>query len=313
MIIVHGTDRDADDYLCCADTSARIYFGANVRRQRVMVIAPQFLIASDHHQGNVYWDDNEDWKGGDPSTAQEHPRISSFTVLDQMVANFANRQLFPNLQLLVVAGHSAGGQVVQRYALATPITVPAPVHLRFAPANPSTYAYLSSTRVVGIWNATSKPGCDYCANPDSFAHQTFSYQTPTDRTLIPCIHDYNLWKYGLTSLNEYCHAVGASNMIKQYAPRDVVYLLGGADVCNEEFTCIGCDDHALAKGCVAYTQGLCRRQRGWIFFRHTEAFYKTAGTPFVHKVVEVPGVGHDRVGMLENEIALDALWPLPHN
>jgi hypothetical protein len=38
-------------------------------------------------------------------------------VLDEMLLALADRTVFPNLARVVVSGHSAGGQIVQRYAL----------------------------------------------------------------------------------------------------------------------------------------------------------------------------------------------------
>ena len=45
--------------------------------------------------------------------------ISSFEVIDQIISHIAEPDLFPNLATIVVAGHSAGGQHVNRYAAGT--------------------------------------------------------------------------------------------------------------------------------------------------------------------------------------------------
>ncbi len=78
--------------------------------------------------------------------------ISSFAALDAILAKLADRTLFPDLTTIVVAGHSGGGQVVQRYAIlgqgeAAPIA--AGIAVRYVVANPSSYAYFSADRPDG--------------------------------------------------------------------------------------------------------------------------------------------------------------------
>jgi hypothetical protein len=43
--------------------------------------------------------------------------VSSYEALDQVVQWFANPTNFPNMKQIVVAGHSAGAQMAQRYAI----------------------------------------------------------------------------------------------------------------------------------------------------------------------------------------------------
>jgi hypothetical protein len=43
--------------------------------------------------------------------------VSAFEVLDQILRWFANRSNFPILNEIVIAGHSMGAQMVQRYAV----------------------------------------------------------------------------------------------------------------------------------------------------------------------------------------------------
>jgi len=37
-------------------------------------------------------------------------RISSFTILDEILMKFGDKNLYPNLKRIIIAGHSAGGQ-----------------------------------------------------------------------------------------------------------------------------------------------------------------------------------------------------------
>jgi hypothetical protein len=43
--------------------------------------------------------------------------VSSYEALDQVIKWFANPANFPNMKQIVVAGHSAGAQMCQRYAV----------------------------------------------------------------------------------------------------------------------------------------------------------------------------------------------------
>ena len=92
------------------------------------------------------------WKDGslseirrDDSTDQ---RVSSFAVLDALLETLSDRKHWPALDLVVLAGHSAGGQFVQRYAVASAPTVLSHqgIHTRFVVANPSSYLYFDARR-----------------------------------------------------------------------------------------------------------------------------------------------------------------------
>ena len=66
--------------------------------------------------------------------------MASYAVIDRLVQQLANRSAFPALTDIRLAGHSAGGQVMVRHALATHLwqqTVPA--RIRHVVANPSSY------------------------------------------------------------------------------------------------------------------------------------------------------------------------------
>jgi predicted alpha/beta superfamily hydrolase len=43
--------------------------------------------------------------------------MSSYTAVDNIIKAFNNATLYPNLKHIVIAGHSLGGQFVQRYAM----------------------------------------------------------------------------------------------------------------------------------------------------------------------------------------------------
>ena len=250
LIIVHGRLRNAQTYLKSGEEAAE---HAGVAAS-TLVIAPQFLNESDitrNHLGNpvLRWSGN-DWMAGAPSTGPG--QVSSYGALDQIIKHLGNRKLFPALKEIVVAGHSGGGQVIQRFALTGhdhPLLQTEGISLRYVVANPSSYAYFSPQRPV-TFDAASCPG-------------------------------FNDWKYGMQNLPDYAKGQRAQQLEQAYVSRNVTYLLGQQD--------IDPNHPALDKSCEAETQGAYRLVRG-----HNYVDYLKARHPQLsHKLVEVPGVGHD--------------------
>jgi hypothetical protein len=161
MLIMHGAMRDADSYFC---SLYKLEQSQPYRDpSRVLIIAPDFNYANDDGvlPSDAWWNASKpsgDWRGGadaSPGCCGGGPPVSSFHVLDSFVALLSDRARFPHLDEIVLVGHSAGGQCVQRYALSTKRPPPAPAaadsvvspEVRYIIANPSSYAYLDKPRV----------------------------------------------------------------------------------------------------------------------------------------------------------------------
>ena len=73
-----------------------------------VVIAPRLIACADKPEMNeVVWSCGGDsWRSG--GDAASHPGLTSFDFIDQVLKKLANRNMFPNLGAIVVAGHSAG-------------------------------------------------------------------------------------------------------------------------------------------------------------------------------------------------------------
>ncbi|WP_455885284.1 alpha/beta hydrolase [Pseudomonas spelaei] len=227
LIIVHGRLRNAQTYLHSGvEAAQRAAVGAGT-----LVIAPQFLNESDVKRNQLddrllRWQGN-DWMAGEPSTGPGH--VSSYGALDQIIKHLGNRTLFPALKEIVVAGHSGGAQVVQRFALlghAHPSLQAEGIRLRYVVANPSSYAYFSPQRPV-----------------------------PFDAPRCPGFND---WKYGLQHLPAYAKGQRAEQLEQAYVLRDITYLLGQQD--------IDPNHPALDKRCEAEAQGAYRLIRGHNYF-----------------------------------------------
>ncbi|RXE53029.1 MULTISPECIES: hypothetical protein [Pseudomonas fluorescens group] len=250
LIIVHGRLRNAQTYLQSGiDAAAHAGVGGST-----LVIAPQFLNQADVKRNHLddqvlRWKGN-DWMAGEASTGPR--QISSYGALDQIIKHLGNRTLFPALKEIVVAGHSGGGQVVQRFALTGhdhPLLNTEGIRLRYVVANPSSYAYFSPQRPVKF-DIANCPG-------------------------------FNDWKYGMQNLPDYVGDRGAQQLEQDYVSRDITYLLGQQDTDSNH--------PALDKSCEAETQGAYRLLRGHNYFDYLKQRHPQLG----HRLVEVPGVGHD--------------------
>ncbi|HEX7390017.1 MAG TPA: hypothetical protein VF286_07885, partial [Acidiphilium sp.] len=137
-VVVHGRGRNADVY--------RDVMAASARKARAdcLILAPHFPNEEDAPPHGfapemLRWN-GTGWMGGDAAIAPAP--VSSFAVLDAILARLADRARFPALERILVVGHSGGGQVVQRHAILTGMDD----RLRFIVANPSSYAYFSRDR-----------------------------------------------------------------------------------------------------------------------------------------------------------------------
>ena len=153
VIVIHGTNRNADDYYANMSTAASM---RTAQTDSLIIVAPQFLTEADITQfsldnEHLYWS-NGGWKSGsnskDNNTNPRPEKISSYAVLDTIMFRLAKN--FPNLKSIVFTGHSAGGQVTNRYSATTPIIETLcdqfNVSTKFIVANPSSYLYLDEKR-----------------------------------------------------------------------------------------------------------------------------------------------------------------------
>jgi pimeloyl-ACP methyl ester carboxylesterase len=218
VIVVHGVLRDADYYF---DTGVLAVQAEQARN--VLVIAPQFVewseLAGHHVPANTLWWTGK-WPGG--ADAVSPAPISTYDVFDAMIARLSDPARFPAMREIDLIGHSAGGQIVQRYAVvgkAPQLDAGQRVAVHLVVANPSSYFYFDDYRPV--------PQA-HCA-------------------------DFNHWRYGLIGAPRYVEGT-ARELERRYVHRHVTYLLGTADVNPNE------DD--LDRSCGGEAQGPYRFARG---------------------------------------------------
>jgi pimeloyl-ACP methyl ester carboxylesterase len=273
LIVIHGTNRDADNYF--RNALAAAFLGAAL--DDTVVIVPR--IASSDGRGCQdklapnevsYACNGDSWRSGGVSAKNDN--LTSFDFVDEILRKLARKEAFPNLKAIVVAGHSAGGQFVTRYEMSNRVHETLGLPVTYVVANPSSYAYLDNTRPAGENAATFRPFGDG-RNCTTYDH----------------------WPYGLQGRTGYTSKESDDQLKKQLAARPTTYLLGEIDILP-----LGGFDSS----CPAMAQGPTRRARG-------EAFAKYVKEKFAanHKVQIVSECGHNARCMFTSEEALPILFP----
>jgi pimeloyl-ACP methyl ester carboxylesterase len=262
----------------------------------VQVIAPQFLAIADFARHDLpakhaRWG-AEAWLGGEPARAPFG--LSSFDVFDALVARLADRKLYPNLERIVIVGHSGGAQVVQRYAVvgrADEMIAAAGLHA----AADGTDVHATAAAAPGAAAGNTIRLRYVVANPSSYVYMDDTRPQSTERC-----SEYNHWRYGFVDPTLYARADRPDNYEKRYLARRVIYLNGGAD--NDP------NHSALDKSCMAEAQGAHRLQRGAAYFAHVQKRAAQRNLTLHHVRIEVPGIAHDPRGMLNSKCGLAALF-----
>jgi pimeloyl-ACP methyl ester carboxylesterase len=222
VVFVHGELRNADTMQRIAQ-SAR--YAAGEAESGTLLVVPQFLAEADLLAHRLPPDvlrwSVAGWMEGEDALAPAP--ISSFAVFDAVLQRLADAAIFPALRHVVVAGHSAGAQLVQRYAVVgsgDAALARRGIVVRYVVANSSSYLWFGADRPVAV-------NRDACRKVDR-------------------------WKYGLAGAPAYVERT--DDLEERYITRDVVYLLGEADTDpNQRF---------LDKSCAAEAQGPSRYARG---------------------------------------------------
>jgi hypothetical protein len=256
VIVIHGSGRKVEDYFSSIVDNIPSSPDPNRDwRRKTIVLAPYFQEKDDTknrgaEKTEAWWKD--DWVTGGSSGG-----VSSYEVIDTLVARLRSGT-FPNLRWVVITGHSAGGQFVQRYAAFTDIdqqSEPNASLVKFVPSNPSSYVYLNEYRYNGAQNDWVIPHGKKSKGYDDF-------------------------KYGLEDLEDYAEARGADWARTHLPKRRIELLAGTADVVA---------DPSFDDSKEAMWQGHSRYERAKLFDAFMDRFF----APNNFRVTPVPGVGHD--------------------
>jgi hypothetical protein len=277
FIVVHGSDLNVADYWRTINQAAQ----TSGNGASVITIAPHYKVVNEKGSGTILPQEliftDEGWLRGDP--AVNNAQVASFELIDQLVEMLANAAVYPNLKTIILTGHSAGGQLTQRYALGSQeedhlaLTHPG-LHFRYIPVNPGSYAFLTPNRK--FINADNSVSYGVPANPK-------------------CAYDD--YKYGLENLNAYLALQTTDAIVTKYLQRDLTYLLGEADILT--------DPADIDDGCEALYQGKTRYERGTNFKAQLDFEFPENK----HQFAAVPGVGHTEYGMYLSPVGMHVLFP----
>jgi hypothetical protein len=285
---IHGVATNATTYYANMVAAAERVPGA---MEETLIIGPKLMTRAfadgrdDLLPNDIFWNTSSDrfW-GGESGSSERNPRsvaISSFEVFDRFLADLLRPGLFPNLEIVVLAGHSGGGQFMNRFAMASPfedqVARPRGVHVRYVVGQPSTHTYLTNVRV----------------DLEDRTRQTFRVPGPEETESCAA---WNRYGSGLEGLDgwDYMERIGAPTMLERYRERDVIYLHGMDDSDPQ--------DSQLARGCAAMMQGFHRLDRGITYFNYVNHLYGEGNHN--HRIAFVPRVGHDHARMWASEPGL---------
>lgn len=278
VIAQHGRGGDARKYFETTSNIAADYRGT-------FVIAPQLLRLSEplkNYDGIVgfvpgwhfQWGAN--WPLGAESKSDGNAPFtrSSYELYDQLITTALTR--LPDVREVVIVGHSAGGQLVNRYAASNPVKFPPGVNVRYIPMNPQSWLYLSKERpfperaLLGGDIGPEEPGP---INLDLACPTYNQYWTGLEKLD---------WPYFTT------HGIKANTIISQFKSRKVINMVGALDT----------KDPDPAFDCRFAVQGKNRNERGKAYYDHVMKFYAPIAAN--HLFFEVPNTGHSHEKMFDS-------------
>jgi Alpha/beta hydrolase family len=272
IIVVHGLERSDENSFARIVAAAR----ASGKEPVTLVLAPKFKTTEDQPGADEHFWSSDGWPSGDLSQDDKDRtrRLSSFAVVDRLVAELSDATRFPALRRVVLVGHSAGGQFVNRYVavgrLGEGVGEPnGRLEYRFVIANPSSYLYLDERRPV--------PGSDRFEPPR---------QAPPG---------YNVWRHGLERRKAYADGVSVDEIRRNVFERAAYYLIGTADSKR---------DRSLSTSPASMLQGDNRYDRWEKFRRYVGLFPQWRGAVFA----EVLGAGHSGAQMFDSRAARQAMF-----
>jgi len=268
ILAIHSSNYNADLYVNNTHKVATLLH----KEKTSLILAPQFITKSllSKKSDFLHWQTYPFLGSSRAIYKGEKVRVSAFEVLDSLINKIIQSKQFENLKQVVLLGHSAGAQFVNRYAAykgSNSYSLP----IRYIVMAPSSYLYFDKMR--------SKKG----------------YKNKFE---IPSVESvkYNKWAFGLEKLYEVHrrNKVDGSKMIENYKSCEVIYLVGSKD--NDP------NDATLSKKYGAILQGAHRLQRAKTYYRYLQKFYTKEIMKKQHFHI-IKGVGHSSKALISSSIA----------
>ncbi len=275
IISLHGDGRNAYEHFNIITQAAA---SAGVEDSTIL-LAPLYPFQDDINQYSLgddvlYWSDS-DWNAGDLSrNTQSNPRpfrISSFSTMDTIYHRLTENN--PNIERIVLTGHSAGSQMVVRYAAggrAQEMLNNLGVEFVYIPTNTPSFLYYDDNRVLN-------QGAD-----------VFEFG-PTD------CGSASQYKYGLDNLNQYMETTGETHIKENYGLANITYLVGQYDFGGQTNTC------------ARMVQGNSRLIRTHVYFSYIGFFYGDS-IYNKHRMAEIPSAYHEFDQIIFTDCGANALF-----
>ena len=275
IISLHGDGRNADEHF---NIIGQATVNAGLEDSTIL-LAPVYPFQDDINQYNLgddvlYWSDT-DWNAGDLSrNTQSNPRpfrISSFSTMDSIYHRLVENNL--NLKRIVLTGHSAGSQMVVRYAAggrAQADLTETGIDFVFVPTNTPSFLYYDNNRVLNQNAEVFEFGPSDCGSASQY-------------------------KYGLDNLNQYMENTGETTIIENHKQAGVTYLIGQYDFGGQTNTC------------ARMVQGSSRLIRTHVYFSYIGFFY---GDSIYnnHRMAEIPAAYHEFDEIVFTDCGMNALF-----
>ena len=299
VVVVHGQGRNADGYFRHMLAAA---FLADAL-QNTLIISPRFASNNGKscldrlERNEVGWvcSGADSWRSGGIRANGSASDVNSFDFMDAIVAKLADEKAFPNLKSIVIAGHSAGGQYVNRYQFSNRVheklMTDRQIQMSYVIGNPSSYTYPEALRPTKS------------AIPLGISAEAPGYVPVLTKTNEPPFVEFkdskactafNHWPYGMENKKGYASVIPNEQLRRQLSTRGASYLLGELDI----LPLYGFDDT-----CPAMAQGPTRLARGFAYVKFVNEFTKAN-----HKAWMVPACGHDARCVFTSETALPILF-----
>ncbi|WP_166827896.1 alpha/beta hydrolase [Thalassoroseus pseudoceratinae] len=286
IVGIHSSGFDAEKCLRALLLAASKVRGAT---ESTLIVTPQFFdvnaIKQPIPQGLLAWKVSP-YRGSSLACIgpqKEGIGFSAYDVMNQLLPAVANLERFRNLKTVVVCGHSAGGQMTQRYAITSKFRPPKGVSVRFVASGASSFAYLDSKR------------------PRQQGQEIVFEELPSE--FLEKYPNYNNWGYGLDARYRAFRRASDDYLRQRYAKRRVLYLCGSED--NNP------NDSTLSKAYGALLQGRQRLERMKLFFAHLIDVYGE-DIKKTHAMAIAEGVNHNGFDAYASNAGLKFLFDHSH-
>lgn len=261
VLAIHSSSYNPDTYL---NNTLELFKKFPDMKDKILIISPAFFHENRTSiQDIVTWSVSPFWGSSSALYKDKNINLSAYEIVDNILTRIITSDNFPNLKDVIILGHSAGGQMVNRYAasnnIETRIALHYDINMKYLVMAPSSYIYFNEKRVVNSsLNKFKKPKVKNSK--------------------------YNVWGYGLDKLYGYHkrHKITARYIKEQYSKRKVLYLVGEHDEKRDKSL-------GVSKG--AMMQGKNRKERAIAYYTHLKKYFGSSITQ-IQKMEIIKGAGH---------------------